>query len=205
MRGRFDRREVRLADGQGREITGAFMSFGQELWSADGRRLTLLLDPGRIKRGVTAHLTQGPALAPGGTYTLSVALPQSRAATTFQASAPLRSPLDPKAWRLTPPAAGTRAPLIVRFDRVMDRALLQDGVRVRSGDGRNIAGTARSAGGEREWAFTPEAAWGHTDYRVVFSADLEDVSGNRIGEALDHEVGSTPTQPQAFTRPFKAR
>ena len=154
---------------------------------------------------MTANLIQGPVLAAGGIYTLSVALPRSRAATTFRASAPLRTPLDPQAWRLTPPTAGTRAPLTVRFDRVMDRALLLDGVRVCSAAGQAVAGTASSAGREREWAFTPRAPWDHAEYRIVFSADLEDVSGNRIGEALDHAAVSKPTPRQAFTRPFEAR
>ena len=182
------------------------MSFGQELWSADGRRLTLLLDPGRIKRGVTANLAEGPPLRQGRTYTLSVApATGSGARIRFRVSAPRRTPLNPTAWRLTPPAAGTRGPLVLRFDRVMDSALLRDAITVRSAQGRAVAGTATAADGERAWLFTPASPWGRSVYRIVFSADLEDVSGNRIGEALDHDVGAAPPKQNTLELPFRAR
>ena len=128
MRGQFDRRSLRLADDAGHVVTGAFMEFGQELWSANGRRLTLLFDPGRIKRGVTANRIEGPPFKPGCAYTFSVTLPVSSASQTgsvftvrFKTSPALREPLNPKLWRLTPPQAGTRAPLVLQFDRVMDK------------------------------------------------------------------------------------
>ena len=110
LREAFDRRTLRITDDAGQDVAGAFMSFGQELWSADGKRLTLLCDPGRIKRGVTAHLTEGSPLAPGRHYTLSISLPAApKFAEKFQVSGPLRTPLTLKRWRLTPPQAG-RAP-----------------------------------------------------------------------------------------------
>ena len=206
MRGRFDRRSLRLTDEGGREVSGAFMDFGQELWSANGCRLTLLFDPGRIKRGVTANQTEGPPLLPGRAYTLSAVLPGATpTSATFLASGPLRRPLDPKTWRLTPPAAGTRAPLTLQFDRVMDRALLEDAVTIRSANGQRLSGTVASAEGERKWLFTPAAPWTRSLYRVVFSVDLEDVSGNRIGEALDHEAGAGPPRHATFAIPFRCK
>ncbi|MEO0754423.1 MAG: hypothetical protein AAFY85_06450, partial [Pseudomonadota bacterium] len=33
----------------GKAVTGAFFQSRYDLWSTDGRRLTLLLDPGRVK------------------------------------------------------------------------------------------------------------------------------------------------------------
>ncbi len=206
MRGRFDRRSLRLTEEAGREVSGAFMEFGQELWSADGRRLTLLFDPGRIKRGVTANLTDGPPLVIGRAYTLSVTPPGSAPASiTFRVSGPLRTPLDPKAWRLTPPTAGTRRPLALEFDRVMDRALLEDAITVCSADRQRLSGAVTSAEGERKWLFTPDAPWTRSLYRVVFSADLEDVSGNRIGEALDHDISARQTKQNACEMPFRVR
>jgi hypothetical protein len=46
---------VRLADAAlDMPLTGALLP-GSELWSGDRRRLTVLLDPARIKRGLAAH------------------------------------------------------------------------------------------------------------------------------------------------------
>jgi hypothetical protein len=50
----------------------AFMTFKQELWNADRTRLTLLMDPGRIKRGVATNMDLGPALEAGGRYAIVV-------------------------------------------------------------------------------------------------------------------------------------
>ena len=205
LRGIFDRHMVRLADDADHDITNAFMEFGQELWSADGTRLTLLFDPGRIKRGVTANRTAGNPLVPGHRYTLAVSLPNGpKFAATFRVSGPLRTLLDPNRWHLAPPKAGTRAPLVVRFDRTMDEVLLRDAIAVYSANGKQIAGTAASADGARKWLFTPVAAWGRSAYRVVFGSELEDVCGNRIGEALDHEMSATQEGKEA-ARVFRAR
>ena len=205
LRGLFDRHALRLADSGGQEVTAAFVEFGQELWSADGTRLTLLFDPGRIKRGVTAHRTEGPPLVAGHNYTLSVVLPSRPTfVVRFQAAGPLRTPLAPETWRLTPPQMGTRTPLVLQFDRVMDSALLEDALAVVSASGQPVAGAGVRADGDRKWLFTPVAPWGRGLYRVVFRTDLEDVSGNRIGEALDHEVRSAPTHRSRFERTFRA-
>jgi hypothetical protein len=43
-------RRVHLLDATGRPINLAFLEIEQELWDPEGRRLTLLFDPGRVKR-----------------------------------------------------------------------------------------------------------------------------------------------------------
>ena len=44
-------RRTRLLDGSGKSVEMAFLELEQELWDAEGKRLTILFDPGRIKRG----------------------------------------------------------------------------------------------------------------------------------------------------------
>ena len=36
----------------GQAVADPFLELDEELWSTDGRRFTLLFDPGRIKRGL---------------------------------------------------------------------------------------------------------------------------------------------------------
>lgn len=43
-----------------------------ELWSEDGKRLTLLIHPGRIKQGIQLGTLLGPVLDPDQSYTLIV-------------------------------------------------------------------------------------------------------------------------------------
>ena len=66
------RQHVALHDRNGAPVNGAFLATNQELWSPDRSRLTLLLDPGRVKTGLAAHQLMGRALVPGENYTLVV-------------------------------------------------------------------------------------------------------------------------------------
>ena len=58
-------RWVRLEDATGESIEHAFLALGEELWDRDATRLTLLLDPGRIKSGLRPRAELGRALARG--------------------------------------------------------------------------------------------------------------------------------------------
>jgi len=210
MRGRFNRRDVSLRDDGGVERSGAFMSFGQELWSADGRRLTLLLDPGRIKRGVSANEVDGAPLVPGRRYTLSVLDAESDTSRAVLISAGFRAieaerrPLIPAGWSVSVPAADTRKPVSLIFDRVMDRALLDHAFKIETSAGEVIAGKIQIAVGERSVDFIPDHPWKAGEFAIIFDGSLEDVCGNRIGEALDHEIWDPPSiEVPRITFPIK--
>ena len=61
---------LQLLDSNGKVIDLAFLEIDQELWDRDQRRLTVLFDPGRIKRGVLPRDEIGAALEAGKSYTL---------------------------------------------------------------------------------------------------------------------------------------
>ena len=63
---------VRLLAQDGSEIEGAFVVTVPELWDPDMRRLTLMLHPGRIKRGLELHEREGPPLRSGERFRLVV-------------------------------------------------------------------------------------------------------------------------------------
>src|SRR5262249_33960030 len=43
---------VKLLDEKGKEVASPFLELGEELWDPAGKRFTLLLHPGRVKRGL---------------------------------------------------------------------------------------------------------------------------------------------------------
>ena len=63
---------IRLLDAAGRAVADPFLELNEELWSGDGRRFTLLFDPGRIKRGLKPREEVGPVLEAGKSYTLVI-------------------------------------------------------------------------------------------------------------------------------------
>jgi hypothetical protein len=197
-RGAVETRDIRLLDDAGRTIDGAFMDFGQDLWSPDGRRLTVLFDPGRVKRGVEGEGESAAPLQVGHSFTVEV----SGKRFHYQVTPAVRTAINPKTWRIVLPKAESLDALTVTFDREMDEALLRDQLEVEDAQGRLQAGQTTTSSSGRVWSWRPMRGWSTGDYRLVIAPNLEDVSGNRIGEALDHEVGSPDATRETVAVPF---
>jgi hypothetical protein len=197
-RGVVSTRDIRLLDEAGRTIEGAFMDFGQDLWSPDGRRLTVLFDPGRVKRGVEGEGESAAPLQVGHSFTVEV----SGKSFHYRVTPAIRTAINPQTWRVALPKAESRDALRVTFDREMDDALLRDQLEVEDAQGRLQAGQTTTSSSGRVWSWRPMRGWSTGDYRLVVGPNLEDVSGNRIGEALDHEVGSSDAARETVALPF---
>jgi hypothetical protein len=63
---------VHLLDSDGKPVELAFLEIDQELWDRDHTRLTILFDPGRIKRGLLPLAESGKILEAGKRYTLAI-------------------------------------------------------------------------------------------------------------------------------------
>jgi hypothetical protein len=188
-------RRMRLLDENGKALDGVFLP-GEELWDPGFQRLTMTLDPGRIKRGLTSNQAMGPPIVEGKRYTLAIdqAWPDARDVAmvegfrkAFRGGPGERSKPDPKQWRLTPPRAGSPGVLTVDFPTPMNYVLLQRMLRVSKGDG-NITGQVAVERQETRWTFTPREAWSVGDYRLVVDTALEDLAGNSIALAFDIDV-----------------
>ncbi len=197
-RGVVSTRDLRLLDDAGRTIDGAFMDFGQDLWSPDGRRLTVLFDPGRVKRGVEGDGESAAPLQVGHSFTVEV----SGKRFHYQVTPAVRTAITPQTWRLAMPKAESREALTATFDREMDDALLRDQLEVEDARGRPQSGQMTVSADGRVWSWRPKHGWRTGDYRLIVGSSLEDVSGNRVGEALDHEVGSPDAARETVAVPF---
>jgi hypothetical protein len=181
----------------------AFMTFKQELWNADRTRLTLLMDPGRIKRGVATNMDLGPALEAGGRYAIVVGAGWPNAAghrmpteyrADFRVGDALRARPEVADWVVSAPQIGTRQPLVLGFDRPYDRFQLEQAIVVRNAAGQPVPGMVKIGDNETVWQFVPDNSWAEPEITVVVDAVLEDVAGNNFREVLDHAVGTQARQ-----------
>lgn len=186
---------VHLVDDSGEEVEGAFLLLSQELWDPARRRLTLLFDPGRVKRGVRQNLESGAPLRVGRGYALKIdqawrdgaGMPLIRGAEKrFQVSEAIRSRLDPDQWRIEAPRVGTRDPLTIDFGRALDRALAERLVVVKGGEGL-LAGRVTMSSGERIWRLEPDHPWLSRVYSIRVSPRLEDPAGNTVMANFDRD------------------
>lgn len=188
---------VKLRDAFGVADDAAFMKFKQELWNENRTRLTVLMDPGRIKRSVQTKLDRGPALLEGNRYALTVneGWPSADGSSVlpsyskkFSVTAALRERPDIGLWNWRSPRSGTCEALKITFDRPFDRHLLSEALHIVSNDGRTIEGTAHVGDDESSWSFIPNEAWAAGGLRVTVNGSLEDVAGNNFRELLDRDV-----------------
>ncbi len=190
---------ISLVDADGTPDTAAFMTFKQELWNEDRTRLTLLMDPGRIKRGVATNMELGPALIAGNRYAIRIegGWQAARGVDTapsfehiFTVSDALRTRPDPDLWQFEEPRLSTRDPLLITFDRPFDKQMLQDAITVVDANGQVFAGAVSVGDAERTWRFVPQDVWSTQTLSIVVDAYLEDVAGNNFRELLDHSLGT---------------
>jgi hypothetical protein len=178
------------------EVKYAFLELGEELWDPSGTRFTLLLDPGRIKRGLVPREEMGPILRPGHDYALTISsawrsasgLPLARDFThEFRAIAEDTESPNPQSWMISTVRAGTKHPLQISFDQPLDRALAARLIRVVNGS-RVLRGRVDVGKSEMAWSFTPEAPWVAGDHELVVDTDLEDPAGNRVGQRFEVDL-----------------
>jgi hypothetical protein len=207
-------KRVHLLDDDGRPIRGAFVEIDQELWDPEFRRLTVLFDPGRIKRGLAPNLQMGVPIVEGRSYTITVdrefldarGVPLAESFRKLFRGGPAdRTPPDPARWRFTAPQAGSQKPLLVHFPKPFDYALLQRTLEV-VGSAGPVRGSIVLAREEMDWVFTPAEAWKSGAYRLAIDTTLEDLAGNRIGRAFDRNEGDRRLAPEGKVfLPFEIR
>ena len=198
-------RHVRLLEADGTVVEDAFLELASELWDPERTRLTLFLQPGRIKRGLVPHRELGPVLEPGREYALEIdaAWPDANRAPlraglrkTFRATEPDRSSPDPNRWKITPPVAGEHGTLHVDLDEPLDHGLLERVLTVRDPEGRTLPGEVRIREHETRWSFVPDEPWRTGVHQLRVEAVLEDLAGNSVGRPFEEPP---PTERQAAT------
>ena len=196
MQGRGLWTKIHLIDNDGPPPVLPFVELDPELWNGSFTRVTLLFDPGRIKRGVKPNVDMGPVLIEGHHYNLVIDRDLKDANGNplaeefrheFTVGPAERRGIDPKLWRLSEPHAGAVDLLVVRFDRPLDYALLGDSFQI-----PDAPGTATIGSGETEWRFQPSQPWTAGEHNLIISMALEDLAGNRIGRPFDVDELTNP-------------
>lgn len=208
---------VRIVDESGKEADHPFVNVGQELWDRSGTRITLLLDPGRIKRGLRPREELGPILHAGRRYEFVIDGAWKDAhgrplgetyRKAFRVAAPDDVQPDPAKWEIDAPAANTTSPLAIKFAEPLDHALLFSSFTVFDEHDREVAGRIQVDDGETLWRFVPRSEWAAGGYRVVVEATLEDRAGNSIEKPFEVDVFErvqTKVTKKHVSVPFRIR
>ena len=184
---------LHLLDSAGREMKSVFLELREELWSADHRRLTILFDPGRVKRGIRSNVEMGAPLLAGQRYRLVI-----DSAWRDARNAPLASSYaqelrvrgvdsispDPARWSLSSPRHGSHDALRVDFGEALDHALALRLVSVVDSSGARLLGSVDLDRSDRVWTFVPVGPW-PIGARLRVEPALEDLAGNNLVRPFD--------------------
>jgi hypothetical protein len=191
------RLELQHADGS--PIEQPFLE--QELWSPDGKLLTVLLHPGRVKSGLAAGQARGPVLQSDEAIVL---LLDGRAIKRWQVIGADHQGPVPGKWQVGAVRAGSRAPLVVDMDEEIDRNGLQL-IAVADARERRVPGRAKFSAAGRRWIFMPFQPWHAGQYAVAVHGQLEDPSGNRAGSRFELPSATVRPAPRDTMLPFRVQ
>lgn len=189
-------RRLALLRADGTRIPEPFLE--QELWAPDGRLLTVLMHPGRVKSGLIAHDELGPILFAGEDVTLVLDGHPIKRWSVGQADTV--GP-DATAWTISAVRVDSRQALVVKLDGPID-GRDADYLAIADQQGRRVPGHARLADGEQTWRFVPDSRWSAGMYKLVARGTLEDAAGNRLGSRFETPVQSPPGTPVDAVIPF---
>jgi hypothetical protein len=203
---------VKLLDENGKEIEKAFLIVDQELWDNEMKTVTLMLDPGRIKRGLKANSQMGVPLMKNKRYTLTIApgwkningdFTKDTYYKTFTCTAADRTQPDIGQWTLIKPVT-VNGSLILYTNENLNAVLLSDAIRVYDKSGNRMNGKVEVLENESTIAFQPDVQWMSGSYSISINPLLEDLAGNNLNRLFDEDL-ETPTDTKLdrkFSLPF---
>ena len=180
---------IHLYDSKDRKILLPFLELGEELWNPSETRITILFDPGRIKKGLLPRENEGPVLIQGKSYKLIIqsdwldasGTPLKESFTkTFSVTAPDNQIPSPNHWTVNAPKAGTKNPLMIDFSEPLDHALISRLIWIETSAQKFIEGSIVIKNAEKHWIFTPKEPWEPSDYKIVIETKIEDLAGNTV-------------------------
>ena len=170
-----------------------------ELWDRSMRHLTILVDPGRLKRGVGPNRKLGPPLKASETYTLAIGSGMTDFSgrplgksfyKSFQVTEAVREPIAVEHWKIFPPAKKSLQPVVLLFPKPLDWGMLWHAITITSEGDQPLSGRLAIDEGETRWSFTPTTPWAARPHYVRIASELEDVCGNNLRAAFDTPLRS---------------
>lgn len=187
-------RHVEILDLSGKQLEHPFLEVAEELWDPRGERLTLILDPARVKRGLVPREEEGPILHAGRKYRLTVkdswedergARLVSSAVKEFEVTDPDYSSPQVSKWRVVPPDSDVSQKLVIDFGESLDHALVTRCIEVIDARGKRIEGAVALAKQESVWSFAADSSWQPGEYELKIKDIIEDLAGNSIAKPFE--------------------
>ncbi|MEM9680538.1 MAG: hypothetical protein AAF901_09465, partial [Bacteroidota bacterium] len=198
---------ITVVDDTSGEEVDVFLELSTELWNKEHTRLTLWLDPGRIKTDLIPNKKLGLPILNGHSYRLTIS-PEWKdhegnpLVTSYekQFSVTDRDSKQPEVNTWTIEA--TPDQLKIHFHESMDAILAKETFSIHRRNGKTISGEFKLTQNEQGLHFYPEQPFLPGEYRFKVASKLEDLAGNNLNHLFDQDLKK---EDDRDTSEFKTR
>lgn len=184
---------IHFVSDDGDTLQDVYLELEEELWSPDMKRFTLLLDPGRIKRGLKSLEDLGYVFEHNSRYSLVVNKnwhdahdkPMTNGFEKRFKTSGLYENYRGSLSLSNIPNAGTTDPVSLKSAFPNDYALLLSAVHIVDKVGNEVEGKIEIKKNETLWKFYPQEPWTDENYLVKVESIIEDVTGNNMTNPFD--------------------
>ncbi len=173
-----------------------FLRLENELWNRNQTRITLWLDPGRIKTDLKPNEQLGLPIIEGNHYLLTVS-DQFRDANGIKLAEKVvkkfyvskkddKMPLIEK-WQLSKPEIDTKDVLKIDFVESLDAILAKESIKIIF-NSKEISGQYFLRENESQLEFLPDSFWTKGVYKILVDRKLEDLAGNNLLRKFDVDL-----------------
>ena len=190
------------------DTTDVFLELNTELWNNDHTRLTLWLDPGRIKTDLIPNKERGLPIINGNEYKLIVDSnwldAQGNALVNGYEkifSVLDRDPIKPSIddWEiLVNPDVFT-----LHFKESMDAALASKAFQIKTLNDEVVLGEFELINKEKTLKFLPEYPFALGEYTLIVDSKLEDLAGNNLNHPFDKDLTQTQNETTSEFKTLK--
>ena len=199
---------IKLTRDDGKNITGVFFENQYELWNEDRTKVTLIVDPGRVKTGLLAHNVLGRAFDEGVTYCLVVdsllvdfnnEKLNRRFIKKFIAVSEDTTAPNLTNWSVTCPPANTREVFTINLNDKVDHISAKTFIKIIDDNERIMEGEITLGKNESLWIFKPKLKWQKGNYKLIVNSRLEDIAANTLNGIFDHKKGSLKQEKEQYS------
>jgi hypothetical protein len=209
-------KRVKILDHANQEVEKVFLIIDQEFWDEEMKVATLLLDPGRIKRGLKANLEMNAPLKQGETYTLVIdknwkdingKYLETDFQKTFRCTDADRISPSVDKWKVIAPKT-TSDHLVVQTMEPINLISLSNGFMIKDSRDQRVEGEVDFLKGETGFSFAPKNGWNNGHYFLHINPLIEDLAGNNLNRVFDKDLNETSEQTQIHSQhiiPFNVK
>lgn len=192
---------VYIVDSDGLRMEHVFLEIPQELWDTENKRLTILFDPARIKRGMDALDEYGAPFQVGQSYSLVIDKEWKDAGNrvlteSYQKNFTIveddRVKPEIRNWEVAAPSTNSDQKLEIDFFETMDYGLLNRVIHIEDNNGVLINGSITLKEDQTKWTFIPDEPWNEEEYTIYVESILEDMAGNNLLMLFDVDLKNDP-------------